>query len=302
MKGFRKGLVCVFGFLILNACSSKEEVHENISDIKYQVNRVSSPSDEKPYHVEDEFNFLDKYSGNAKIIKSDAVGECINDSNKLDIRTINTTINANKFKLGVVLPAEFLASTDKNTKLYTCHLTISGTTDVGSQVDVPVVLKWYQDDFLGIDLGIKKITNGYDDAEFELNLEEDFVLEVIQEYEDGSTDPSIRLVCDLDQTSPTGIVANSLMSEGPIRARGENNILHIALYILAMFTESLEKHWYKKAMSTYCVMTNNEFNTPEFKWSRSFDLFSLGASVGNMLYNIDANKLQDTWVGKLFNF
>ena len=295
---FRKSLIC--GCLFLSACGDKA-VHEDISDIKYQVNRISSPLDEKPYRVNDEFNFLDRYSGSAKIIKSDVVGKCISDIDKSDVRPINTAINGNKFLLGAVLPAEFLVSTNRDADLYSCYLTVSGITDVGSQVDVPIVLKWYRDDFLGIDLGVKEKPNSY--TKFELNIDEDFLVGALEEYSNGSVNPSIRLVCNIDENSPTGMVANSLRSNGPIEAKGNNNVLHILFYLAAMFIEEIDEDLYELLPLTDCVVTNNKFNTPEFQWSRVVDLESLEISIAGSLETMDKDKVNRIgFFGKLFEY
>ena len=295
---FRESLIC--GCLFLNACGDKV-VHEDISDVKYQVNRISSPLDEQPYRVGDEFNFLDRYSGNAKIIKSDVIGKCISDIDKSDVKPINTTINDNKFLLGAVLSAEFLVSTNRNADLYSCYLTVSGITDVGSQVDVPIVLEWYRDDFLGIDLGVKENSNSY--TEFELDIDEDFLVEALEEYSNGSVNPGIRLVCNIDENSPTSMVVNSLISNDPIENKGNNNVLHILFYLTAMFIEVTNEGVYELMSLTDCVVTNNKFNTPEFQWSRVVDLASFGVSTAGELEAMDKDKINRIgFFGKLSTY
>ena len=271
MKDFRKGLICILGFLSWTACGGKPAA-EDISDIKYQVNRITSPYDgEKLYRVEDEFNFLDKYSGNAIIIKSDIVGECTSSIDPGDIKTINTTVNSNKFRLGVVFSPEFLVSINTDAESYRCHLTISGTTDVGSQVDVPLVLGWYQDDFLGIDLHAS--IDDIDAQRVALDLR-DVVLEVLKGYKNGSADPSIKLICSGYQDFPKILTDKSLMYR-LIGDENDNNILGLVYYLTLAFNKLGENGLFDQLGEVNCVVTNNKLNTPEYRWSHVVTLYDI---------------------------
>ncbi len=296
MKGLRKGLICILGFLSWTACGGKPAV-EDISDIKYQVNRITSPyDDEKLYRVEDEFNFLDKYSGNAKIIKSDIAGECTSSIDSRDIKTINATVNSNKFKLGVVFSPEFLVSANTDAESYRCHLTISGTTDVGSQVDVPLVLGWNQDDFLGIDLHTSIHDIGTQRIALDLR---DVVLEVLEEYKNGSTDPSIRLICSGYQDFPSILTDKSVIHR-LIGDEDDNNILGLVYYLALAFGKLEEGDWFEQLDGANCVLTNNKLNTPEYRWShvvKLHDILDKGFQL--VYYLLDHKELERLELGWL---